>query len=158
MINNLFRSNRISGSALRSNRQWMNIISNNIANAHTVDTGVRDASGNYTPYARQVPVFAKVLSERMLDNKVNEDVRDGVEVKGIAALKGKYRKVYDPGHPAARQEGSEDAGYVYYPEISVWQEMADLRMASASYEANLTVMAASSNMMEQALNIGSGRG
>lgn len=154
MINNVFRAGRIAGSALRANRNWMNVLSNNIANAQSVDTGVRAADGNYVPYARQVPVFEKVLSETFRRNEVNGDIKGGVAVKGVASLQGDVRKVYDPSHPAARKAGSVDAGYVYYPKISVAQELADMRMAAASYEANLSVVAVTSRMNELALSIG----
>jgi len=150
----IFYASRIAASGLRSNRSWMNIISNNVANAHTIDNGQRGGDGNYVPYARQLPVFATVLSDRFRASQKNGSVRNGVEVKGITALKGDVKEVYDPGHPAARRPGTEDAGYVYYPAVSVAQEMADLRVAAASYEANLTVLSNSKKMTGQALQIG----
>lgn len=153
-ISNLYRSARIAGTGLRANRNWMNIISNNIANANSLDTGMKDKAGNFVPYARQVPVFSKVLSEKFRSNKINEDVLNGVAVKEVAELKGSVKKIYNPTHPAARKPGTKDAGYVYYPKVNTTQEMADMRMASASYEANLSVMSTSNRMIEQALRIG----
>jgi flagellar basal-body rod protein FlgC len=94
------------------------------------------------------------LSEKFRRSKVNENVLNGVEVKRVAHLQNNVRKVYEPDHPAARIAGTEDAGYVYYPKISVAQELADLRMAAASYEANLAVLDTSKQMMERALSIG----
>lgn len=152
IIPNLFRSSEIAASGLRSNRSWMNIISNNIANINTVDTGKKTKDGNYVPYARQVPVFAKVLSENFRENRVNGDVVNGVEVKDIAQLKDNVKKVYDPSHPAARTSGP-DAGYVFFPAVSLWQEISDMKLAAASYEANLTAMSISNKMNEQALQI-----
>ena len=154
MINDAFRASRIAASGLKSSRQWMNVISNNLANIHTLDTGVRGKGGNYIPYSRQVPVFSRVLSERFRENKVNSDVANGVKVKEIVELDGDVKKVYSPSHPAARKEGTKDAGYVYYPNISSAQEMADLKIASAAYEANLTVIGISGKMTQQALSIG----
>ena len=142
---------------MKASRRWMNTISHNIANQHSLDTGVRDTDGNFVPYARQVPVFSKVLSEEFRRNRVNEDVRNGVAVKEVVALKDKIKKVYDPFHPAARKPGTKDAGYVYYPAISPSQEMADLRIAAASYEANLSVVAVSNRMTQQALSLAGGR-
>lgn len=152
-IKNFFRASRTAASGLRANRQWMNVISNNVSNANTLDTGVRGSDGNFVPYSRQVPVFQKVLSEHFRTNKVNGDIAGGVAVKEVKELEGSVRKIYDPTHPAARRPGTEDAGYVYYPAVSVSQEMADMRLAAASYEANLTVMSVSGRMMEQALQI-----
>ena len=153
-VNSIFRSSRVAGSGLKAMRGWMNIISNNISNANSVDTGRRTGNGNFVPYARQIPVFAKVLSEKFRENNINGDVLNGVQVKRIATLNGDVRKVYDPAHPAARRAGTFDAGYVYYPNISSVQEMADMKVAAASYEANLSVIDISQRMMQQALQIG----
>lgn len=155
-INDAFRASRVAASGLKSSRQWMNAISNNIANSHTLDTGVRDKSGNFVPYARQVPLFAKVLSEKFRENRVNGDIINGVRIKEMVELKDSVKKIYAPSHPAARKAGSVDAGYVYYPSVSGSQEMADLRIAAAAYEANLTVIALSYKMNRQALAIGRG--
>jgi len=56
---------------------------------------------------------------------------------------------YDPGHPDATPEG-----YVKMPNVNVVTEMVDLISATRSYQANVTVISASKNMIEQALNIG----
>lgn len=153
MMNGLFRAGRVAGSGLKSNRAWMNVISNNLSNALVVDSGKRDHTGNYVPYVRQVPVFAKILSEKFRQNRVNDDIQNGVYVKKVVDVKGKVNKVYNPSHPAARKAGTPDAGYVYYPAVSIAQEQADMRMAAASYEANLAVISASGRMMDQALSI-----
>lgn len=152
MIKNIFRSSRVALSSMRAHRSWMNSISNNLANMHTLDTGKLDKSGNLTPYARQVPVFSKVLSEEFRRNRVNGDVINGVEVKEVTELEGKYKKVYDPTHPAARKNGA-DKGYVYYPDINTAQELADLKIASAAYEASLSVLSVTQKMQDQALSI-----
>jgi len=153
-INGIFRGQRVSSSGLRASRQWMNLISNNIANANTVDSGKRAKDGNYVPYARQVPVFAKVLSENFRENKVNSDVINGVKVEDVVHVKDNVKKIYDPNHPAARRPGTQDAGYVYFPAISNGQEMADMKMASSSYEANVTALSVSTKMLQQALSLG----
>ena len=152
-INDVFRTSRIASTGLKSARTWMNIVANNIANANTLDTGSIGKDGNFIPYHRQVPVFQKILSEKFRDNKVNGDVINGVRVEKIAEMED-VKKVYDPFHPGARKEGTPDAGYVYYPGVDVAQEMADMRVASAAYEANLAVIGLSSKMNQQALSIG----
>lgn len=143
----------VSNTALRSIRKWMNSISNNIANKDAVDTGKRDKYGNLIPYARQVPVFETVLSEKWRKNKVRGDVKGGVTVKEIISLKNNYRKVYDPSHPAARAAGSPDAGHVFYPEIHIGQEMADMKVAELSYNANVAVIETTKGMMKKAFEI-----
>ncbi len=150
----IYQAARIAASGLKTSRSWMNIISNNIANAHALDTGVRAADGNFVPYSRQVPVFQKVLSESFRRNQVNGDVANGVAVKGVATLENKVEKTYDPSHPAARLPGTIDAGYVYRPAVNSAQELADMKLAASSYEANLSVMSTSNQMVESALNLG----
>ena len=152
-VNDVFRISRVAASGLKSNRSWMNMIANNVSNTNTLDTGVKDKDGNFVPYSRQVPIFAKILSEKFRENRVNSDVANGVRVKHIEELKG-VKKVYDPTHPAARKEGTKDAGYVYFPAVSGSQEMADIRIATAAYEANLAVIGAAKKMNQQALSIG----
>ncbi|MCH1429999.1 MAG: flagellar basal body rod protein FlgC [Chlamydiales bacterium] len=150
----LFRSARISGSALKANRNWMNVISNNLANENTLSVGKKDKEGNFVPYSRQVPVFQKILSENLRSNKVNNDVKNGVKVSEIFEAKGEVKKIYDPSHPAARRPGTKDAGYVYYPDINLAKEMADMKVAAASYEANVLAMSTSNKLLKLALNIG----
>ena len=153
-ISNMFRSQKVSASALKVGRRWMDILSNNIANSNTVDTGLKSKEGNFIPYARQVPVFQKVLSEKFQENRVNKDVLDGVKVDEIIHVKGNEKKMYDPNHPAARKAGTKDAGYVYYPGVSVSQEMADMKIAAMFYEANVTSISVANKMMDQALSLG----
>lgn len=152
-VNDIFRSSRIAQTGLKAGRNWMNAITNNIANMNTADTGRLSKEGNYIPYGRQVPIFAKVLSEKFQEDKVNHDVTNGVKIEEMLSLQDDVRKVYDPSHPAARLPGTKDAGYVYYPNISLAQEMADLRMASTFYEANVTVVSVSRKMNDDALSI-----
>ena len=153
-INNVFRTQKVASTGMRVARRWMDIISNNIANVNTLDTGKIDKDGNFIPYKREVPVLAKVSSENFRDNKVNGDVLNGVKIAGIVKVEDNIKKVFDPNHPAARKNGTPDAGYVYYPGVSVGQEMADLKIAAATYEANLTVVSKANLMIKQALSIG----
>lgn len=153
-VHGYFRAQRVSSSALRAYRTWMNAISHNIANENTLSIGKRSSDGNFIPYSRQVPLFQKVLSENLRSNKVNGDVKNGVQIRKMLNVKSEPKKVYDPSHPAARLPGTKDAGYVYYPDISLAREMADLKTAAASYEANVIAMSASYKMNQQALGLG----
>jgi len=55
-----------------------------------------------------------------------------VEVKRIGVDTAPYVSEYDPGNPAA-----DEKGMVKYPNVNVLVEMADMREANRSYEANL---------------------
>jgi flagellar basal-body rod protein FlgC len=54
-----------------------------------------------------------------------------------------------PQHPDANEEG-----YVFYPNVNVVVEMANMINASRSYEANVTAVNASKRMANKALDIG----
>lgn len=118
----------ISASALTAQRQRMNAIASNIANANTT----RDAWGRNIPYKRLEVLFAERREE-------GDGV--GVEVTSVRESDNPYRWVYQPDHPdAVRDEGDEHFGHVLMPRINVVQEMVDMMLASRSYEANLTAI------------------
>ena len=72
----------------------------------------------------------------------------GVETVEIREEPVEPRLVYDPAHPDAREDG-----YVVYPDIDVVTEMVDMITASRAYEANVTAMNASKDMVQRALEI-----
>ena len=97
----------------------LRVVSENIANART--TG--DTTGA-DPYRRKIITFGDEM-----------DRASGislVDVKKISTDQGNFVEEYDPDHPAANEQGM-----VKYPNVNVLIEMADLREANRSYEANL---------------------
>ncbi|MCK5075322.1 MAG: hypothetical protein KAR38_03050, partial [Calditrichia bacterium] len=59
-----------------------------------------------------------------------------------------YKKIYNPSHPDADEEG-----YVLMPNVNPLIEMVDLITASRSYEANLTVIESFKKMAREALEL-----
>jgi flagellar basal-body rod protein FlgC len=59
------------------------------------------------------------------------------------------KRRYEPHHPKADQEG-----YVYYPNVNVVEEMADMISASRSFQMNVEVMNAAKTMMQKVLSLG----
>ncbi|MDD3051488.1 MAG: flagellar basal body rod C-terminal domain-containing protein, partial [Candidatus Cloacimonetes bacterium] len=55
---------------------------------------------------------------------------------------------YDPYHPDA-----DEKGYVSMPNVNVIQEMTELINATRSYEANVTAINSSKEMIRKALKI-----
>ena len=146
----LITAMEISASALSAQRTRLNVISQNLANAQTT----RTPEGG--PYRRQVTVFrAEPFSthlERSLDvpsYAAGRDPRQGVSVDSIEPDMTDFRRVYEPSHPDA-----DENGYVQYPNVHTVTEMANLIQASRSYEANVTAVNASKNMATKALEIG----
>lgn len=73
----------------------------------------------------------------------------GVKAVKIENDPSPLRKVYDPTHPDA-----DSNGYVTMPNVNVLNEMADMMVATRSYEANVDTFNALKSMFSKALEIG----
>lgn len=136
----------ISASGMTAQRLRMDIISQNIANINTT----RDENGK--PYRRKAVVFAEkdATPFGQILMKTAGAAGNGVKVTRIVEdAVTPMRKVYDPSHPDADEDG-----YVTYPNVNVVQEMTDLIDATRSYEANVTAFNATKNMALKGLEIG----
>jgi flagellar basal-body rod protein FlgC len=139
----LFGGLEISASALTAERLRMDVVAENLANAQTT----RGADGQ--PYRRK----EVVLQERAgsfgasLSAAMNQR-GGGVEVAGIAEDQTPLKRVYDPGHPDA-----DDDGYVAMPNVDTVTEMVDLIGAQRAYEANVTAMQAAKQMFSRTLEL-----
>jgi flagellar basal-body rod protein FlgC len=71
-----------------------------------------------------------------------------VEVKSIFSDKSEFGRRFDPGHPAADEDG-----YVLTPNVNTVMEMSDMREAQRSYEANLKALEAARSMLRETLQI-----
>ena len=67
--------------------------------------------------------------------KVNEDPSD-------------FRLKYDPTHPAA-----DEKGMVQLPNVNTLVETMDMREAQRSYEANLSMIEASKNLVSRTIGL-----
>lgn len=143
-----FKSINVSATGLTAERLRMDIISKNIANAETT----RTSAG--TPYRRQLVVFKEQTSGGSFESVLNEargiqEGGNGVEVDKVIEDQSPFKRVYDPGHPDADEEG-----YLLMPNVDVVSEMVNLISASRGYEANVTALNASKSMASKALEIG----
>ena len=89
--------------------------------------------------------FASILSGE--SNKLNDG--QGVRVSKVVEDSSDFRKVYDPGHPDA-----DENGYVSMPNVDIVTEMVNMISATRSYEANVTSINATKSMALKALEIG----
>lgn len=135
---------KINGSALKAHSIRLNTISSNLANVETTST----PEGG--PYKKKSVYFAtKPLQFKdHLDSNMKKSMQ-GVEVSKILEDKKPPRKVYNPSHPDAN-----DDGYVEMPNINVLEEMVDMMSATRSYEANVTSIKMAKRMALKALEIG----
>lgn len=142
-----FTSFDISSSGLTAERLRMDVIANNIANANTTRTK------NGGPYRRQSVVFAPIPArfEIPFSKKkfTSREVGGGVRVLGIKEDIRPPKMIYDPSHPDANKEG-----YVAYPNVDIVREMVDMISASRAYEANVTAINTTKQMINKSLAIG----
>ena len=141
-------SMEISASGLSAQRTRLNIISQNIANANVT----RTAEGG--PYRRQISVlsaapFVSHLTQALDHPLYRTDPRRGVLVNEVKTDPSPFKRVYDPAHPDA-----DDEGYVNMPNVELVTEMTNLINAARSYDANVSAVQASKNMAMKALEIG----
>jgi flagellar basal-body rod protein FlgC len=129
-------------SALDAESTRLEIISQNIANANTT----RAPDGR--PYQRQEVVFENALQRATAVNSGASDLF-APKVASIQKDPRPGQSVYQPGHPDA-----DANGFVQLPNVNVDEEMADMIVASRTYEANLAVLKNGRAMAMQDLSIG----
>jgi flagellar basal-body rod protein FlgC len=140
----------ISASALTAQRLRMDVISSNIANANT--TRGKLVNGKWVPYTRKlVELEAKPAASfsGILQASMGNAAGEGVKVTKIFADPSPFKRVYDPNHPDA-----DENGFVNLPNVDILKEMVDMISASRSYEANVTALNATKGMIAKALEIG----
>lgn len=137
----------IASSGMSAQRQRLNVISMNLANANTTKT---DEDGK--AYRRKTAIFRTVPIKRSFDDHLKNSIDKqifGVEVSKIAPVPGDLKEVFDPTHPDADKEG-----YVYLPNVNLVEEMVQMLNANRSYEANASAIKAAKDMAIKALEIG----
>ncbi len=153
----------ISGYGLTAQRQRINAVSSNIANANTTRT---DEGG---PYRRKEVVFQAFNFDKVLNDKINEDSNmlkfedpldegdlgkepnpalHGVRVDKIVRDDSEPIMKYDPSHPDANAKG-----YVAFPNINPVIEMADLIEATRAYQANVSAFQSAKTMATSAIEM-----
>ena len=133
---NAFKSMQISATGLSAERLRMDTITSNMANAST--TRSADGCG---PSVRRIAVFQEALD-------ANKEIA-GVKAVKVEKDNSPLRKEYNPSHPDA-----DENGYVTMPNVNVLNEMADMMVATRSYEANVDTFNALKSMFSKALEIG----
>lgn len=143
-----FSSLDIGASGLTAQRLRMDTISQNIANINTT----RTEKG--TPYRRRAVLFEEKNNNTPFSDYLNQSSKEkligrGVQVTAIVEDASPFKRVYDPGHPDAGEDG-----YVNMPNIDIVTEMVNMISATRTYEANVTSMNATKSMAMKALEIG----
>ncbi len=142
----VFNSMRINASGLTLERLKLDTISSNIANVNTTRT---EEGG---PYLRKEVVFEEMVekAQNRLTGRTEKRTA-GVKVTEVYEDPDNLRRVYDPEHVDADEEG-----YVLMPNVNLLDEMVRLIEAQRSFEANATALKASKAMLNKALTISKG--
>lgn len=128
-------------SGLIAQRIRMDTIAGNIANMHALER----KDGKPGPYQRRIALF------QAGDPKRGRQA-PGVHVSGIVEDPSPGPMVWDPQHPLAMPSG-EYKGYVRMPNVDISTEMVNAIEAARAYEANVTVVEATKNMISSSLRL-----
>ncbi len=135
MIDPLKTASSIAGSGLQAQSNRMRIVSENLANMRS--TG---ATAGSDPYSRKTVQFSAEL-DRTLG-------ASSVKVKSTGVDKTPFLEEYDPGNPAADANGK-----VKMPNVNMLVELADMREANRSYEANLQMIKQTRSMVAMTVDL-----
>lgn len=139
----------IAGSGMSAQSTRLNTVSSNIANAETVSSSIEQT------YRARKPVFATVFAENLKPGAQpsmfagQDQAGKGVQVKAIVEDQSDLQMRYEPSHPMANEEG-----YVFYPNVNVVEEMADMISASRAFQTNVEMMNTAKQMMQRVLTLG----
>ena len=134
-MSDLSKSLDISASGMKAQGARLRVISENVANA-----GSTAVTPEEDPYRRKLVTFGSVLNRELGASLV--DVRRSTREPS------EFGQRYEPNHPAA-----DEAGYVATSNVKTMIEMADMREAQRSYEANLKVLQASRQMLQGTIEL-----
>jgi flagellar basal-body rod protein FlgC len=127
-----------AGSALRTNRVWMDAVADNLANINTIRPFDQDAF-----QARYI-----VATARRADTNDPIGVGGGADATAVQFGSAEGLLRYQPDHPFANADGM-----VRYPDIDLSDQMVQLLMAQRGYQLNLAVVDRARDAYLQALNI-----
>lgn len=138
----VFSAFDVAASGLSAERDRMNIIASNLANARTT------SSVDGGPYKRLDPVFEARSVEATSSDPVLSRIMQ-VRVREVREDQQPGQLSYEPDHPDADADG-----YVEYPNVNVVTEMVNLMTASRAYEAGVATIESVKAMARSALKIG----
>jgi flagellar basal-body rod protein FlgC len=129
------KSMAVAASGLRAQTERMKIIAENIANANSTSP-----TKGGDPYRRKIATIQPTF-DRELDATL---VNTGKPLPD----KSEFKSQYDPGNPNANAQG-----YVMLPNVDSLIEIMDMREAQRSYEADLSVMESTKQMLAKTVDL-----
>lgn len=132
----------ISVSGLIAQRKRLDIIAANLANIETTRT---EKGG---PYRRKMVVMSTKQPALDFGNILSFEVK-GVQIDDIVEDESPFKRVFNPAHPDANNEG-----YLLKPNVDLIVENTNMLMARRAFEANIAAIKAVRQMALKALEIG----
>ncbi len=133
---------RTSASGLFAQRKRMDVIANNLANIETTRTKTGE------PYRRQMVVMSPKPPDDSFRQALDMQTA-GVQVEDVVEDLAPFKKIFNPSHPDADEEG-----YLYKPNVDLMVETTNMLMARRAFEANVAAIKATRQMVLKALEIG----
>ena len=125
----------VAASGMRVQSERMKVIAENIANANS-----SSSTPGGDPYRRKIPTVTTSF-----DRELGANI---VESGKTMDDKSEFRSQYDPGNPNADKQG-----YVKLPNVDPLIEIMDMKEAQRSYEADLTIMDTTKQMLSRAVDL-----
>ena len=125
----------VAASALTAQSARLNVVASNLANADSA-TGP-----DGKPYRAKQVMFSTLPLEG--------DGVAGMRVTGVITDPAPMRRIYEPAHPMAGEDG-----YVTMPNVSVVEEMVNMISASRAYQNNVETMNTARTLLLKTLSLG----
>jgi flagellar basal-body rod protein FlgC len=129
------KSMAVAASGMRAQTDRMKTIAENIANANSTSP-----TKGGDPYRRKIATITQNFNDELGATLVNSG-------KPLPD-KSDFKSQYDPGNPNADAQG-----YVKLPNVDSLVEIMDMRDAQRSYEADLTVLDTTKQMMAKTVDL-----
>ena len=129
------KSMAVAASGLRAQTDRMKVIAENIANANSTSP-IKGGD----PYRRKIATITPSF-DRELDATL-------VNAGKPLADRSDFRSQYDPGNPNADKQG-----YVKLPNVDSLVEIRDMRESQRSYEADLSVLETTKQMLVRTVDL-----
>ena len=137
----LFNVFDIAGSGMSAHSIRLNTVASNLSNAES-------AAGSEKEVYRARQAIFQATDGNDFSSAFNK-ASQGVEVTDVIESDKPVRTRYQPDHALADEEG-----YVYYPNVNVMEEMANMISASRTYQSNIQVLQTAKTMMLKTLQLG----
>ena len=126
---------KIAGLAMTAQSQRLNAVASNLANAEST------VSSTGTPYRAKQVVFETL--------PLGAPAVQGVKVSQVIEDASPLKRVFDPKHPAA-----DEQGYLSLPNVNVVDEMVNMISASRSFQTSVELMNTAKQLALKTLSIG----